>query len=443
MTDRHGAARPGDAPLDYRESLAYLVSTGSRGIKAGLERIRALLGALGNPERDLRGVLVAGTNGKGSVSAMVDSVVRHAGLRSVLLVKPHLCSYRERIVIDGRDIAEQEFAALVQRVRPAVDAVEPVAGAPTQFEILTALGILAAAEHRPDVLVCEVGLGGRLDSTNVLDLGVAAITNVAMDHAQYLGDSVPLIAAEKAGILKPGNDAVTGASGEALAVVRQRAAAVGTRSLRVVGEDIQATGRSLGRAGTEVQVVAGDYHATLQVPLPGVFQAGNAGVAVGIALALRERGLAIPDAAIRDGVARVRWPARLQWINASPPLVLDGGHNPAALHAVIPAVREMTEGRSLAILFGAMSDKDVRSMLDELRPLGAPPVFTQMGTPRAMPAVELARMWGAGARAISSLPDALHAARLLAGRAGAVFVCGSLYLAGDVLRLLGSAPEPT
>jgi dihydrofolate synthase/folylpolyglutamate synthase len=370
-------------------------------------------------------------------------VVRHAGLRSVLLVKPHLCSYRERIVIDGRDIAEQEFAALVQRVRPAVDAVEPVAGAPTQFEILTALGILAAAEHRPDVLVCEVGLGGRLDSTNVLDLGVAAITNVAMDHAQYLGDSVPLIAAEKAGILKPGNDAVTGASGEALAVVRQRAAAVGTRSLRVVGEDIQATGRSLGRAGTEVQVVAGDYHATLQVPLPGVFQAGNAGVAVGIALALRERGLAIPDAAIRDGVARVRWPARLQWINASPPLVLDGGHNPAALHAVIPAVREMTEGRSLAILFGAMSDKDVRSMLDELRPLGAPPVFTQMGTPRAMPAVELARMWGAGARAISSLPDALHAARLLAGRAGAVFVCGSLYLAGDVLRLLGSAPEPT
>jgi dihydrofolate synthase / folylpolyglutamate synthase len=429
-------------PLTYRESLNFLVGTGSRGIKAGLERTVALLAALDHPERELRGVLVAGTNGKGSVSAMVDSVVRRAGLRSVLLVKPHLCSYRERIVIDGEDIAEREFAALVERIMPAVEAVEPEVGAPTQFEILTALGILAAAEHRPDVVVCEVGLGGRLDSTNVLDLGVAAITNVAMDHTQYLGDTVAQIAAEKAGILKPGNDSVTGAGGDALQVVRDRAAQVGVRSLRVVGEDIRAEGRSLGRAGTEVDVVAGDYRATLHVPLPGVFQAGNVAVAVGIALALRDRGMAIPDQAIAAGIAEVRWPARLQWINGSPVLIVDGGHNPAALHAVLPAVREMSEERPLSILFGAMADKDVAAMLDELRPLGAPPVFTQMGTPRAMPAVELARMWGAGARAISSLPDALQAARMLAGRQGAVFVCGSLYLAGDVLRLLGSAPEP-
>src|SRR5258706_8885807 len=220
-------------PLTYRESLDYLVGTGSRGIKAGLERIAALLAELGHPEQDLRGVLVAGTNGKGSVCAMVDSVVRHAGLHSVLLVKPHLCSYRERIVIDGQDIPEAEFAALVERLRPGVDAVEPVAGAPTQFEILTALSILAAAEHRPDVVVCEVGMGGRLDSTNVLDLGVAAVTNVAMDHAEYLGDTILQIAAEKAGILKPDNDVVTGAGGGALEVVRRQARAVGVRSLRV------------------------------------------------------------------------------------------------------------------------------------------------------------------------------------------------------------------
>lgn len=428
-------------PLTYRESLDFLVSTGSRGIKAGLDRIDALLAALDHPERELRGVLVAGTNGKGSVCAMVDSIVRSAGLRSVLLVKPHLCSYRERIVIDGRDIAEDAFAALVERVQPAVAAVEPQAGAPTQFEILTALGILAAAEQRPDVVVCEVGLGGRLDSTNVLDLGVAAITNVAMDHAQYLGDTVVQIAGEKAGILKPGNDAVTGATGDALEVVRRRAGEVGVRSLRVVGEDVRVDSRSLGRAGTEVDVDAGDYRATLQVPLPGGFQGSNAGVAAGIALALRARGASIPDEAIAAGIAAVQWPARLQWIEAAPPLLLDGGHNPAALRAVVPTVRELTEGRPLSVLFGAMSDKDVAGMLDELRPLGAPPVFTQMGTPRAMPAVELSRMWGAGARAISSLPDALQAARMLASRQGTVFVCGSLYLAGDVLRLIGSAPE--
>jgi len=429
-------------PLTYRESLDFLIGTGSRGIKAGLERIAALLEELGHPEEGLQGVLVAGTNGKGSVCAMVDSVVRQAGLHSVLLVKPHLCSYRERIVIDGQHIAEGDFAALVEAVRPAVEAVEPRAGAPTQFEILTALGILAAGERRPDVVVCEVGLGGRLDSTNVLDLGVAAITNVAMDHSQYLGDTIAQIAAEKAGILKPGNDVVTGAEGEALEVVRRRAADAGVRSLRVAGDDIRAQGTSLGREGIEVEVTADGFQDTLRVPLPGAFQAGNTAVAVGIALALRERGLDIGDAAIRDGLARVQWPARLQWINAAPVLLLDGGHNPAALRAVIPAVREMTEGRPLSILFGAMADKDLPAMLDELRPLGAAPVFTQMGTPRAMPAVELARLWGAGARAISSLPDALQASRLLAGRTGAVFVCGSLYLAGDVLRLLGQAPEP-
>jgi dihydrofolate synthase/folylpolyglutamate synthase len=290
------------------------------------------------------------------------------------------------------------------------------------------------------VLVCEVGLGGRLDSTNVLDLGVAAVTNVAMDHMQYLGDTPAQIAAEKAGILKPGNDAVTGASGEALEVVRRRAEAAGVRRLRVVGEDIRVAGRSRGQDGTEVDVDAGDWRATLQVPLPGAFQADNVGVAAGVVLALRDRGLDIGDEAVRRGVAGVRWPARLQVIDGAPMLLLDGGHNPAALRAVAPTVRELTEGRTLSILFGAMSDKDVPAMLDELRPLGAPPVFTQMGTPRAMPAVALARMWGAGARAISSLPDALQAAQMLAGRQGAVFVCGSLYLAGDVLRLLGAAP---
>jgi dihydrofolate synthase/folylpolyglutamate synthase len=429
-------------PLSYRQSLDYLIGTGSRGIKAGLDRIAALLDVLGHPEEGLKGVLVAGTNGKGSVAAMVDAVVRQAGLSSVLLVKPHLCSYRERVVIDGQNISEERFAAMVERLRPAVEAVEPIAGAPTQFEILTALGILAAAERQPDVVVCEVGLGGRLDSTNVLDLGVAAITNIAMDHSQYLGDTIAQIAAEKAGILKPGNDVVTGTSGEALDVVRRRAEAVGVRSLRVVGEDIHAEGRSLGRGGTEVQLSAPGLQATVHVPLPGLFQAGNVAVAAGIVLALRDRGLAIPDEALRAGLARVHWPARLQWISGSPTLLLDGGHNPAALQAVIPAVRELTEGRPLAILFGAMADKDVPAMLDQLRPLGAPPVFTQMGTPRAMSAVELARLWGPGSRAISSLPDALQGARLLAGRNGAVLVCGSLYLAGDVLRLVGQAAEP-
>ncbi|MEA2671957.1 MAG: dihydrofolate synthase / folylpolyglutamate synthase, partial [Chloroflexota bacterium] len=157
-------------PPSYRESLDWLTATGSRGIRPGLERVSALLDALGNPQEGLRGALVAGTNGKGSVCAMVESACRAAGLSTVMLVKPHLRSYRERVVIDGQPVSPDGFARLVDRVRPVVEAVEPEVGAPTQFEILTALGILAAADRRPDVVVCEVGLGGRLDSTNVLDL---------------------------------------------------------------------------------------------------------------------------------------------------------------------------------------------------------------------------------------------------------------------------------
>ena len=192
----------------------------------GLERTRALLAALGNPHVGLKGALVAGTNGKGSVCATVDSVCRAAGYRTVLLTSPHLVSYCERIVRDGVPITETDFGALIARVWEAAEAL-PEELQPTGFEVLTAAGILAAREADAEILVCEVGLGGRLDSTNVLDLGVAVVTNVALDHQDLLGDTIPEIAREKAAIIKPGNRAVTGASEPALAEVRARAAAGG------------------------------------------------------------------------------------------------------------------------------------------------------------------------------------------------------------------------
>ena len=427
-------------PLSYRGALDYLVATGTRGIKPGLELITALLDELGRPQDGLRGVLVAGTNGKGSVCAMVDSACRAAGLRSVLLVKPHLRSYRERVVIDGVPLASDRFAALIDEIRPAAERVEESTGQPTQFDVLTALGVLAARDHRPDVVVCEVGLGGRLDSTNVLDLGVAVITGIALDHRDRLGDTIGAIAAEKAGIIKPGDHVVTGAAGEALGVIRARAAQVGARRVTVVGEQVHAQTRSLGLEGVEVELT-GEVEATLRVPLPGLHQGLNAAVAATACTALRERGARLPAEAVAAGLASVSWPGRLQWLPGDPALLLDGGHNPAALEALVPAARELCGGRPTVVLFAAMADKDVAAMLDRLRPLGAPPVFTQAGTPRSVPAVELARLWGAGARAISSLPDALAGARLLAGREGVVLVCGSLYLVGDVLQLLDSG-EP-
>src|ERR1700674_5412426 len=202
----------------------------------GLERTRALLAALGNPHAGLRGALVAGTNGKGSVCATVDSVCRAAGYRSVLLTSPHLTSYCERIVSDGSPITEVEFGALVARVWEAAEAL-PEELQPTGFEVLTAAGILVAGEAGAEVLVCEVGLGGRLDSTNVLDLGVAAVTNVALDHQDLLGETISEIARAKAAIIKPGNRAVTGATEPGMTVIRAHADEVGA-TLTVVGDDV-------------------------------------------------------------------------------------------------------------------------------------------------------------------------------------------------------------
>jgi dihydrofolate synthase / folylpolyglutamate synthase len=428
-------------PPSYRESLDWLTATGSRGIRPGLERVSALLDALGNPHVGLRGALVAGTNGKGSVCAMVESACRAAGLSTVMLVKPHLRSYRERVVIDGQPVSADGFARLVDRLRPVVEAVEPEVGPPTQFEILTALGILAAADRRPDVVICEVGLGGRLDSTNVLDLGVAVITTVALDHGDRLGNTIAEITAEKAGIIKAGNDVVTGATGEALAVIRERAAAVGAERLLALGGEVRVTGRSLGLDGVEADVAVGDDHASLRIPLLGLHQAENAAVALATCAMLAGRGVSLELEAVRRGLATVRWPARLQWLPSVPPLLVDGAHNPAAVEAIVPAVREVVGDRPLVALVGVMADKDAAGIVDALRPLAPIPVFTQAGTPRAARAVDLARLWGHGARAISSLPDALTAARMLAGDEGVVLICGSIYLAGDVLALIDAGDD--
>jgi dihydrofolate synthase/folylpolyglutamate synthase len=424
--------------LTYRQALDAVIAAGSEigGMRLGLGRTEALLAALGEPHRELRGVLIAGTNGKGSVAAMVESICRTAGLRTVLLAKPHLRTYRERFVIDGEQISGEDFAARVEELLPAVEQVTAAEGAPTQFELLTVLGILVARSTRPDVVVCEVGLGGRLDSTNVLDLGVAAVTTVALDHRQWLGDTIEEIAVEKAAIIKSGNLVVSGAAPEALDVVRRRVAEVAAGPLWAFGEGIERRGRSLGLSGCEVEVSCCGWEVAARLPLPGAFQADNAAVAVAICRGLAERGFAVGADAARRGLETVRWPGRLQWIASSPPLLVDGAHNGAAMAAIVPAVREIAGERDVVALIGVMADKDIGDLFAALRPLGASILFTQAGTPRAMRAVDLARRWGPGARAIASLPDALSAARILARDTGIVLVAGSLYLAGDVLALV-------
>ena len=383
---------------------------------------------MGHPEQGLRGALIAGTNGKGSTAAMLASILQAGGSRTGLMPKPHLVSYRERIQLAGVPISEADFAAAVTALRPQLEEVRAALGQPTEFEILTAVAISYLAQ-RVDRLVCEVGMGGRLDATNVLDLGVAIVTNVSHDHTQHLGGTLEAIAAEKAAIIKPGNHALTGCRGQALAVVT-RFAAGAEASLWRLGDEIRVVGRSLGWAGWELDVSGPGFdHENLRLPLLGSFQTENAALAVAAAHSLGETS----ERAVRSGLKEVRWPARLEVIAESPRVILDGAHNPEAVARAGAEVRRLAGGRRLVVVFGAMSDKDLDRMLAELRRLEpAAVVFTAARTPRAADPEGLVARWPGPA--FSTLPAraALEQAQDLAGPEGIVFACGSIYLAGEL-----------
>jgi len=420
----------------YQRAVAAIEAVSWRGMKPGLERTEAVLAALGNPQQTMRGVLVAGTNGKGSVCAVVDSVLRAASLHTVLLTKPHLVSYRERIVIDGEWIDEAGFAGVVDAVTAVTAALDEELQ-PTGFEMLTAAGILAAANAGAGALVCEVGLGGRLDSTNVLDLGVAAVTNVGLDHQQHLGDTVTAIAREKAAIIKRGDIAITGAAEPALSVVRERCEQMGA-PLHAV--DVPAlTSRSLGRQGVEVDTVFDGSPVLLHSPLIGRFQAGNLAVAAAVCDELRRNGMPIDVAALQAGCRTARWRGRMQWIDGTPPVLVDGAHNPDGMRAMTASLDDIRGPGRLAVVFAAMRDKDIASMADTLRGARPDAVFTTApSVARAADPAELAALFGGAARAVAGSDAALDEARSAAGRDGLVVACGSLFLAGEVLSLLGA-----
>jgi dihydrofolate synthase/folylpolyglutamate synthase len=420
--------------VTYQEALDYLTSLGRFGIKLGLERTEALLRALGDPHELFQGVLVAGTNGKGSVCAMVASVLQSAGYRVGLMPKPHLVSYTERIQVDQRPIAEADFAALLTEIQPLISKVAADLGPPTEFEILTSAALYYLARAGIDLLVCEVGLGGRLDSTNVLDLGVSVITNIALDHTQHLGSTLEAIAAEKAGILKPDSLAITGAQPPALAVIEAKARKLQIPLLRL-GQEIQVSAVDKDWAGVQATITtpAGTYR-DLRVPLLGLYQADNATLAVAAIDALRSRGWDISDGALRDGLARTHWPGRLEVIDRNPIVLVDGAHNPAGLERSLAAVQRLAKDRPLVIVFGAMRDKDLPSMLGLLHGVGAPVIFSRIDWHRAAPPAVLAEQFQGESETAESSAAALSRARQRAGRDGIVFVCGSLYLVGEVIE---------
>jgi dihydrofolate synthase/folylpolyglutamate synthase len=429
--------------VSYQEALDYLTSLGRFGIKLGLSRTEALLHEMGDPHRLFQGVHVGGTNGKGSVCAMLAAVLQKAGYRVGLMPKPHLVAYTERIQVDQRPISEVDFAALITELQPVIAGVSASLGPPTEFEILTTAAIYYLARAGIDLLVCEVGLGGRLDSTNVLDLGVSVITNVALDHTQHLGSTLEAIAAEKAGILKPGAFAVTGAQPPALAVI-ETAAATHNDPLWRLDREIRVSAQDRDWSGLVVTVeTPAGTQPELRLPLLGMHQAENAALAVAAIDALRSRGWEVPAGAVRDGLAHTRWPGRLEVIARDPIVLVDGGHNPAGLQRAVEAVQSLAKARPLVVVFGAMKDKDLPAMLALVANLDASAIFTPIDSPRAADPTVLSELYrnnqrvGATSAALphiaTSPTHALALARDLAGPGGVIFVTGSLYLVGEVI----------
>ena len=417
--------------MTYEEALGYLSRQGRFAMKLGTERTRAILDRLGAPDRGMKGALIAGTNGKGSTGACLDSILRSAGYTVGFMPKPHLISYTERIQVDGRPISEGDFVATLEELIPAFDAVAEQMGPPTEFEMLTAMAIAYLAP-RTDRLVCEVGLGGRLDATNALDPGLAVITNVDLDHQKYLGNTIEEIAREKAAIIKTGDRVITGCEGPALKIVEERGREFAAPVWRL-GHEVQVGSTSLGWDGHVMNVSGpGFNHADLRLPLVGDYQPANAALAVAAAHSLD----AVGDEAVREGLGSTRWPGRLQLISTDPRVILDGGHNPAAMLKTANALRKLLGTEKLVAVFGMLSERDPVQLISALRNFQPEAVvFTEAASAsgHAVPPSELAKIYGAGAHTARPASAALARAKELAGRNGNVFVCGSLYLVGEIL----------
>jgi dihydrofolate synthase/folylpolyglutamate synthase len=428
----------------HRVAGLYLARRVRFGMKFGLDTMRALVAEMGHPERAYPSLLIAGTNGKGSVAAYCDVALRASGLRTGRYTSPHLVRVNERITVDGCEISDRDFATAVRAVRDAADRLvrrRVLEAHPTFFEVLTAAALAHFRRVQVDVAVLEVGLGGRLDATNVVEPLVSAIVSIAFDHEVYLGRSLASIATEKAGVMREGRSTLVGPlPEEARLAVRGRARVVGARVVEAHRETRlvmpePGTGGPLLRL--DLTTPSASYRGL--VPLPGEHQRDNLVVAIRLLEEAKRAGLAVDLARVPDAVAGTRWPGRLQRIPGDPAILLDGAHNPAGAHAL---AAHLAGGPPFVLVFAAMADKDVRGLAQALFPLASGIVLTTPRVSRAASPPALARRAGRlarGAHRERSVARALRLARRLARAHGPrteIVVAGSLYLVGAVIALL-------
>lgn len=404
------------------------------GRKPGLSRTLELLRRVGDPHHALKFVHITGTNGKGSTAAMVASVLARAGLTTGLYTSPHLWRFHERFQVNGRPIPDETLGRIAQRV------IEAGMGMPdpaTEFELMTAVGMLYFQEAGCDLVVLEVGLGGRLDSTNVIPAPeVAVITNIGLEHTQELGDTLEKIAAEKSGIIKPGCETVLYHQSREVEDVVAETCRQASSPLTLTRPDTLQV-QSSGREGqTFTYCGQGPYH----ISLLGRHQLYNASVALEAVWALNRKGWSIPAEAVAQGLRDAVWPARMELVRRSPDVLLDGGHNPQCMGAIHQSMQELYPGKKILFLTGVLGDKDYPAMLEQLIPLAKAFVTITPESPRALPARDLAQyLVRAGVEATPCDTTAQGVERVLAmaGSEDVVCICGSLYMIGEVRHILG------
>ncbi len=419
---------------DYSQILDYLYGLEKFGMSFGLENITWLLGLIGNPQESLKAVHIAGTNGKGSVASMLSQVLQTAGYVTGTYTSPHLVSFTERIAVNGTCIAEEEVAELTEFIKERVDR-QDCARRFTFFDFTTALAFEYFRRKEVAVAVVEAGLGGRLDSTNVLRPLVSVITNIAFDHQEYLGNSLREIAKEKAGIVKEHVPVVAGAKGEALEVIK---AAAANTALYALDENFQYKKR-----GEQLMWYRGIRmtYDELSVGLRGDHQLFNAAVALCTLELLGPAGFPVREYAVRKGLASVQWPARLELVRkpGKPLILIDGAHNPDGAAALVAYLKNHFLNRKKVLVFGVMKDKDFKEMLEELLPVVQHTILTRPEINRAALPADVARH-APGALISPTVADALERAFTMAEEHDLVIVTGSFYTVGEAKKLLDERP---
>jgi dihydrofolate synthase / folylpolyglutamate synthase len=417
--------------MSYEEAVQYLYGLQKYGIKLGLSKTSNLLKAFGNPQRGRAYVHIGGTNGKGSVAAMVESILMHSGLKVGFYSSPHLVRFTERFKVKGQEISPERVAQLVIELQECVDPREP----PTFFEFTTAMGLIYFAREKADISIMEVGMGGRLDATNVIRPKVSVITNISLDHQAFLGRRLIDIGGEKAGIIKRAVDVLTAATQPAV--------------LRLFEKVCEERGAPLWRLGKDIRIRVGNstFHyygldrdlIDLETALPGKHQCRNAALALGVIEVLQRKGFKVSEEDMREGLKTPHWLGRLQTVSRNPLVVLDGAHNPAAMRSLIKSVtRDMKYGRLILVL-GVMADKDITGIIRVIVPAADYVICTRPEYPRAALPETLMKaalpLWNGG-EVSPGLPDALKRARDMADPNDLILVTGSLFTVGEAMACL-------